>query len=624
MAIYTNCFTFNYNSGHAFLGTGNSGVREYITITNPLGVTATVNSISMKFGTGNGTFTQYGSAVGYGNPISVALVGWDDGVSYGTIYTSTVVYPNSSGYPDYGNLGDDVYTFSLGNIQLGPSASKTFTFTWDDSWGNALIWSANADAGSYYNGYAQADITPATVSITYKSNYSGGPADHTQSGISIGATVQLWNGSDWSRPNYTLAHWNTAYDDSGVTYATTDSIMVYSNLTLYAIWELSTATVTYYKNDGTSDNISEQASLGSYTLKNASTFTRSGYKLIGWNTAANGSGTGYLPSATIQLTGALTLYAVWYENFKWTDNDSTNIIAGKPTTNATADTFNYDYQMKLRHFVDSTYTPTIVSSGGIMAASTVNSIHNILSNVPTVTSGNIISATTFSSDNNLIYTLKSELNAKAKYIFATPTTWDDVIFQIQCDIFNQPIGFTMSITDIYDTHDMVLIGKNKDTLYGGGTATTTWLCVPMLNRMPMNSTATTVGGWDASSLRTHLRQVILPSLPDVVKNNIKTVSKVTKNFASGSFSDVTSYETIFLLSSREVNVTWPYLESSGCIYDEAFPDDASRIKYLSGNTNVWWLRTSSGGETFKGIASTGAMDSYAASSTNGIVYGFCL
>ena len=50
------------------------------------------------------------------------------------------------------------------------------------------------------------------------------------------------------------------------------------------------------------------------TLPSGSGLSNPGYTFSGWNTAADGSGTGYAPGATITLTSDLTLYAQWTPN----------------------------------------------------------------------------------------------------------------------------------------------------------------------------------------------------------------------------------------------------------------------------------------------------------------------
>ena len=124
--------------------------------------------------------------------------------------------------------------------------------------------------------------------------------------------------------------------ETGITgsYTPTDDV------TLYAIWESNTFTVSYNANGGTgapaaqtkdsgvaltlSDIVPTRAntSAGSYTVTldanggsvsptslNAARTTS--YTFKNWNTAADGSGTGYAPSAAYSTDANVTLYAQW-------------------------------------------------------------------------------------------------------------------------------------------------------------------------------------------------------------------------------------------------------------------------------------------------------------------------
>ena len=47
------------------------------------------------------------------------------------------------------------------------------------------------------------------------------------------------------------------------------------------------------------------------TQINSNTFINSGYTLVGWNTASNGSGTMYGVTDSISVTKYTELYAIW-------------------------------------------------------------------------------------------------------------------------------------------------------------------------------------------------------------------------------------------------------------------------------------------------------------------------
>ena len=120
--------------------------------------------------------------------------------------------------------------------------------------------------------------------------------------------------------------WNTADDGTGADYADAASFTTPADttggngITLYAKWRAETYyTITFDANGGT-------GSMGTQTIANGSTaaldeneFARSGYVFYGWNTSADGTGTGYGDEGnfTAPATGSTgTLYAQWVQSSK--------------------------------------------------------------------------------------------------------------------------------------------------------------------------------------------------------------------------------------------------------------------------------------------------------------------
>lgn len=155
--------------------------------------------------------------------------------------------------------------------------------------------------------------TPYTITYNGNTNTSGtAPTSTTGTG---GQTVSS-NTGNLDKTGHYLAGWNTAADGSGATYLPGSTIIPVANTTLYAVWvsgSQPTYTLTYDGN--TSDGGTAPSSttgFGTYsTSTNSGTLTKSGYTFGGWNTAANGSGVTYQPADLINLTGNITLYAIW-------------------------------------------------------------------------------------------------------------------------------------------------------------------------------------------------------------------------------------------------------------------------------------------------------------------------
>ena len=123
-----------------------------------------------------------------------------------------------------------------------------------------------------------------------------------------------------------FVEWDTMLEGTGDKYAENAPLPVNTNLILWAQWKDkgvdygdNKITITYYK-DASKAEAAEQilgdpaATTFKGTLTPNKTFTLDDWKLVGWNTAANGSGIPYALNAPITRTktdGDLTLYAQW-------------------------------------------------------------------------------------------------------------------------------------------------------------------------------------------------------------------------------------------------------------------------------------------------------------------------
>lgn len=152
----------------------------------------------------------------------------------------------------------------------------------------------------------------------------------------------------FTRSGYVFVGWNTASDGSGTTYSVGQSVTLTANLTLYAIWARQYA-VSFNANGGTGTVSTITSTSATITLP-ANAFSRSGYKFTGWNTAADGSGTSYVPGQVITVSSDLVLYAIWIQQFTISYYKSFNVSYesawGSPTNyngSVTDDNGNYHY-----------------------------------------------------------------------------------------------------------------------------------------------------------------------------------------------------------------------------------------------------------------------------------------
>lgn len=167
--------------------------------------------------------------------------------------------------------------------------------------------------------YANA-AAPVTYSVTYNGNGNTGgtaPVDGS-SPYTAGSNVTVLSEGSLVRTGYTFTGWNTAANGSGTAYASGGTITsIAADITLYAQWAINTYTLTYdgNTNDGgtaPTDPNSPYNYNTNATVLSEGTLTKTGFSFAGWNTAANGSGTAYIPGGTIaNIVANITLFAQW-------------------------------------------------------------------------------------------------------------------------------------------------------------------------------------------------------------------------------------------------------------------------------------------------------------------------
>lgn len=187
----------------------------------------------------------------------------------------------------------------------------------------------NYASGGNYTGNAALTLyakwTPITYTITYKSNYTGGAADQTQSKTyGVNATIKAAN--TFSRTHYSFISWNTAANGSGNTMAAGSTYSTNAALTLYAQWRINTFQITYNANGGSGAPAAQTKNSGTNIVLSKTAPSRTGYTFLGWATSStattpaaasanygNQALTAENMTAGVTYSGnqALTLYAVW-------------------------------------------------------------------------------------------------------------------------------------------------------------------------------------------------------------------------------------------------------------------------------------------------------------------------
>lgn len=195
--------------------------------------------------------------------------------------------------------------------------SRTFSWTKGHSSVTKTISVTMVNSSGYMNGTSSKSITvtvPAKTSYTVKfsaNGGSGGPSSQTK-----------WYGEDLTlsssvptRTGYTFLGWSSSSTATSATYSAGGTYSANAAVTLYAVWQIKTYSITYNGNGNTGGSTSSQTKTYGVNLTlRANGYTRTGYTFSKWNTAAGGGGTSYAASGTYTANAAATLYAQWNIN----------------------------------------------------------------------------------------------------------------------------------------------------------------------------------------------------------------------------------------------------------------------------------------------------------------------
>lgn len=172
-------------------------------------------------------------------------------------------------------------------------------------------------------------ITPKSVKFDAKGG-SGAPATQIKyqgQNLTISSTKPTKSG-------YTFKGWDTSSNATTVRYSPGSTYSGNTAMTLYAVWQLNTYTVSYNNNGGSGTIANQTKTYGqALTLSSGSGFSRTGYTLKSWNTDSSGTGTTYALSGSYTGNAALTLYAKWQIN-TWAvsyNKNTTDTVSNMPS-----------------------------------------------------------------------------------------------------------------------------------------------------------------------------------------------------------------------------------------------------------------------------------------------------
>lgn len=221
----------------------------------------------------------------------------------------------------------------------------------------------------------------------------------------------------------------------------------------------------------------------------------------------------------------------------------------------------------------------------------------------------------------------ASLTAIAIYSNFADNDWDAII--AACHSGSIPdtwvTGDSKTMTIDGKSYQVDIVGKNHDTYTAGGIAPLTFGLHDCYDTTyPMNDTDTDEGGWNKSKMRTKTLPAILAKMPENIQNGIRPVNKLTATSESDS-TIKTASDKLFTFSEMEVYGYTDYSYSGEGKQYDYYKAGNSKVKKVGGAAYWWWLRSPSASTSghFCAVTKSGTGNSYAASNSNGVCFGFC-
>ena len=169
--------------------------------------------------------------------------------------------------------------------------------------------------------YAVWRYVPKTYTVSYDANGGGNtPASQTKTEdvtLTLTSTIP-------TRYGYTFKGWATSSSAKSADYQAGGRYTVNESVTLYAVWEINTYTVSFDANGGTNAPNPQKKTHGQNLILTVAIPTRANHVFLGWATDSTSKSVGYAPGATYTAEEDVTLYAVWQErNYDFSVSDLT-------------------------------------------------------------------------------------------------------------------------------------------------------------------------------------------------------------------------------------------------------------------------------------------------------------
>ena len=206
------------------------------------------------------------------------------------------------------------------------------------------------------------------------------------------------------------------------------------------------------------------------------------------------------------------------------------------------------------------------------------------------------------------YTCKLEFNAVERDILGKENqfqkdSWSTIAANIKSgNTSKYNVGDTKEI-DLGDLGTHTVRISNMSECTNGETSETACGFVvefaDIITKQQFNSTATNVGGWKDSELRTYISETIYNALPSDLQNVIVTTKVISSHGPTEGETNFETQDKLYLLNAQEVWSTNSYDTSVGTSKQLDYYKNqgvtassyAGAIKQYNGSNSSWWLRS---------------------------------
>ncbi len=206
------------------------------------------------------------------------------------------------------NTGAVTFVTTKSNVGLRVNASGLISTTGPLSAGTYGVSGTDSDARGDTGTWSYSlSVTAVVETVTFEPN--GGAGTMSPENESAPTALSL---NHFTRAGYSFTDWNTSANGSGLSYANGAAFPFSESTQLFAQWKRGKApsrTVTFSPNGGAGSTASEIDNTP--TAISPSSFIRTGYTFLGWNTSASGSGQTFEPGSTYSFKVSIVLYAQW-------------------------------------------------------------------------------------------------------------------------------------------------------------------------------------------------------------------------------------------------------------------------------------------------------------------------